>query len=179
MVDDSAECKSASDTGNDNRLRASAGNARESGLVQIPAGPEVVDVSPRDTIVESPSVEVVYVGGDKSEPIPVQAPKAVAELENRFSSLRGLKFFGVVVDGQYRACVRNDDRSEASSLGMPGYVIPGGRYVHRRLTEWNQDAQQIGEAVADLTARPDFDPGRPVIEYYRSHTEIVIKVPVK
>ena len=136
-------------------------------------------MSARDTIVESPSVEVVYVGGGRSEPIPVQAPRVVAELESRFSSLRGLKFFGVVVDGQYRACVRDDDRSEISSLGLPGYVIPGGRYVHRRLTEWNQDARLIGEAVDALFRRPDFDPGRPVIEYYRSHSEIVINVPVK
>ncbi len=139
---------------------------------------EVVHVSPRDTIVESPPVEVLYVAGDSTRPIAEQAPLAVERLESSLTSLRGKKFYGVVVDGEYRACVQVNSDADIAELDYPKYVVPGGRYVHRRLVDWDQQVELIGQSVAELCDRVDFDPSRPVIEFYRSHSELVIKVPV-
>jgi hypothetical protein len=44
--------------------------------------------------------------------------------------------------------------------------------------DWEKHPDAIGEAVDELCARSDYDPSRPVIEFYRSHTELVIRVPV-
>jgi hypothetical protein len=44
--------------------------------------------------------------------------------------------------------------------------------------DWEKHPDAIGEAVDELCARRDYDPSRPVIEFYRSHTELVIRVPV-
>ena len=134
---------------------------------------------PTDTIVTSPGVSVRYVAGDPGEPIPVQAPKVVLELEQAVTSMRGKRFFGVILNGEYRACVAIRSNDDDTLQTLPVYVIPGGRYVHRRLPEWEHDTRLIASTVEDLISRSDYDPSRPVIEFYRSHTELVIKVPVK
>jgi phosphohistidine phosphatase SixA len=53
-----------------------------------------------------------------------------------------------------------------------------GRRQAERLVDWEKHPDAIGEAVDELCARSDYDPSRPVIEFYRSHTELVIRVPV-
>ena len=133
---------------------------------------------PTDTLVESFSIEAMYVAGDPSEPIPVQAPKVFQELEASLPTLRGRKFYGLVEDGEYRACVELSADHDASTLPFPTLTIPGGRYVHRRMPDWEKHPQAIGEAVDELCTRADYDPSRPVIEFYRSHNELVIRVPV-
>ena len=111
-------------------------------------------------------------------PIAEQAPRAVDELESSIPSLQGSKFFGVVVDGQYRACVRQAADNKTNFVDYPTFTIPGGRYVHRRLVDWDHKVELIGQAVDELISRTDYDSTRYVIEHYRSHTEIVIRVPV-
>lgn len=133
---------------------------------------------PVDTIVSSDSIPVFYVAGDKTKPIPEQAPSVVDELEAMMPSLQGAKFFGVVVDGEYRACVRQSPENSAIFADRSTFIIPGGRYVHRRLIDWNHQVKLIGQTVNELMSRPDYDPTRYVLEHYRSHTEIVIRVPV-
>jgi|GEM_PF-3890826 hypothetical protein len=133
---------------------------------------------PVDTIVESAPIHVMYVAVDKSKPISEQAPQAVDELEAAMPSLQGSKFFGVVVEDEYRACVRVGSGDALDTLKYSTFTIPGGRYVHRGLIDWDHKIELIGEAVDELTSRADYDSSRYVIEHYRSHTEIVIRVPV-
>ena len=133
---------------------------------------------PTDTVVESPSIEVMCVAGDRREPITVQAPKTLHRLETSLRSLRGRKFYGVVYDGEYKACVAIHPNDDLSSLPHPAFTIPGGRYVHRRLPDWGHQTEMIGQIVEELSARHDYDSSRPVIEFYRSHRELVIRVPV-
>lgn len=134
---------------------------------------------PTDTIVESSSIEAMYVAGDGNEPNPVQAPKVFQELEASLPTLRGRKFYGLVFDGEYKACVELNAGHDASTLPFPTLTIPGGRYVHRRMPDWEKHPHAIGEAVDELCTRSDYDPSRPVIEFYRSHTTLVIRVPVR
>ncbi|MBT3994821.1 MAG: hypothetical protein HOF01_03390 [Chloroflexi bacterium] len=134
---------------------------------------------PTDTIVESKEIQVTYVAGNSARSIAEQAPKAVDELELAIPTLVGNKFYGIVVEGEYRACVKIDEFSDSEFVdSLPKFEIPGGRYVHRRLVDWNHNVELLVETVEELTSRADHDPSRFVIEYYRSHTEVVIRVPV-
>ena len=134
---------------------------------------------PTDTIVESNEIQVAYVAGDRARPVAEQAPKAVDELELAIPTLVGSKFYGIVVEGEYRACVRIDGSSDNDFIdSLPKFTIPGGRYVHRRLVDWDHNVELLVRTVEELIARDDHDPSRFVIEHYRSHTEVVIRVPV-
>ncbi len=128
------------------------------------------------TITRLPEITVAYTTGDSSKPIPEQAPVAVERLETIVTSLRGKKFYGAVVDGEYRACVARD--STTSGLSLPEFRIPGGRYYCQRLSGFLENPGNIGALVATLVQRGDFDESRYVVEYYRAHDEISVRVPV-
>ncbi len=133
---------------------------------------------PIDTIVESDPISVRYIPRDRTKSIGEQAPQAVEELEAAMPSLQGSKFFGVVVEGEYRACVRQDTKNDSPLSKFAQFDISGGRYVHRRLVNWDHNIELLVQAVEELCTRSDFDPTRYVIEHYRSHTEVVIRVTV-
>jgi hypothetical protein len=65
--------------------------------------------SNKDRIVEFGGFEVVYVSGERGQPIPEQAPAAFDALEAMLPTLRKKRFYGVVTDGTYRACVAVDE----------------------------------------------------------------------
>src|SRR5436190_17674373 len=77
-----------------------------------------------DRIAELPAIDVIYETGEKGRPISEQAPAAFDRLEARLSSLKGKKFYGAVIDGQYRACAAIDE--DAAGIDLPRWVIPGG-----------------------------------------------------
>ena len=52
---------------------------------------------PTDTIVTVQDTAVMYVAGETGKPIAEQAPKAFKELESKLASLKGRKFYGVVL----------------------------------------------------------------------------------
>ncbi len=135
------------------------------------------------SIIEAPEIPVRYVAGDGVSPIPDQAPIAFEQLEASLGSVRGRKFYGVVQQGEYRACVaiRSDEPSDQSEPdeSLPLFHIPGGRYFCRRLEDFLPDNGRIGQLVEKLINRSDFDSSRPVIEFYRSHNELTVRVPVK
>lgn len=132
-----------------------------------------------DTIVTAEDVLVMYVAGQRGRPIAEQAPEAFKTLEAGLSSLRGRKFYGVVVGDEYRACVAIDPKADASSVPYPTWTIPGGRYVRRRIEHWEENLRLIGLSFEDLRRRPDFDPTRSCVEYYRSQKELLLMVPVR
>ena len=132
-----------------------------------------------DTIVTVPDTSVMYVAGETGKPIAEQAPKAFKELEAKLSSLKGRKFYGVVLGDEYRACVAIDPQDDPFSLPHPTWTLPGGRYIRRRLPDWTENIHLIGPTFETLCRRSDFDPSRPCIEYYRSKKELLVMVPVQ
>ena len=130
------------------------------------------------TIVELRDTAVMYVAGDKGTPIAEQAPKAMQELEARLTPLKGRKFYGVVLGDEYRACVTLAP-AEANPEPLPTWTIPGGRYVRRRVLDYESNILMIGQTVAELCRRIDVDPSRPTIEYYRSQKEVLVMVPIR
>jgi hypothetical protein len=132
-----------------------------------------------DTIVTVPDTIVMYVAGETEKPIAEQAPKAFEELEAKLPSLKGRKFYGVVLGDEYRACVTIDPNDDPLSLPHPTWMLPGGRYVRRRLPNWEDNLRLIGPTFETLCRRSDFDPSRPCVEYYRSQKELLVLVPVR
>jgi hypothetical protein len=130
-----------------------------------------------DVIIELGAVEVVYVSGEKHLPIPQQAPSAFSALEALLPTLRKKRFYGVVVDGQYRACAAVDD--DTRGLDLPRWVLPAGRYLVHKIANWERHRDEIGPTVGALRNRPDLDPTRPIIEFYRSQVELRLLAPVR
>jgi DNA gyrase inhibitor GyrI len=73
--------------------------------------------------------------------------------------------------------MREDD--DPAELGLESGTIPGGRYARVRL---NGDPPAVYELIAPtfekLVSRPDRDPSRPEIEFYRRHDVIDLLLPV-
>ena len=121
----------------------------------------------------------MYVAGQKGRPIAEQAPEAFKTLEAKLSSLKGRKFYGIVIGDEYRACVAIDPEADASSSSHPTWTIPGGRYVRRKIENLEKNLHRIGASVEELRRRSDFDPTRSCVEYYRSRKELLLMVPVR
>ena len=131
-----------------------------------------------DTLVTLRDIAVMYAAGPPGKPIPEQAPAAFRRLEACLPSLKGRHFYGVVLGDEYRACVALAREDDDASLPHPTWTIPGGRYVRRRIRDWEQHVAEIGPALGALCRRADFDRSRPCIEYYRSRRELLILAPV-
>ena len=132
-----------------------------------------------DTIVTVRDTAVMYVAGETGKSIAEQAPKAFRELEAKLASLKGRKFYGVVRGDEYRACVAIHPNDDFLFLPHPTWTLPGGRYVRRRIPNWENNLHLIGPTFEVLCRRSDFDPSRPCIEYYRSQKDLLVMVPVQ
>ena len=132
-----------------------------------------------DTVVTLPDTVVMFVAGKAGEPIAAQAPEAFKALEARLPSLRGRKFYGVVLGDEYRACVAIDSTDDPRALPHPTWILPGGKYVRRRILDWEEHLDLIGPTFQALLRRPDVDRSRPCIEFYRSQKELLVMVPVQ
>ena len=103
------------------------------------------------------------------------------ELESRFESLRGRKFFGTFdpVSNEYRACVQLQPDDDPAHLGLHEGVLPGGAYVRARLRgEPPAIYREIARGFEELERRSSHDPSRPSIEFYRRRDEIDLLLPV-
>ncbi len=86
-----------------------------------------------DTVVTLPDTVVMFVAGKAGKPIAAQAPEAFKALEAKLPSLRGRKFYGVVLKDEYRACVAVDSSDDPRALPHPTWILPGGKYIRRRI----------------------------------------------
>lgn len=94
--------------------------------------------------------------------------------------LRGRKYYGAFDDdGEYRVCVQLRDGDDPQALGLEVGSLPGGRYARERLTgEPPEIYELIGPTFERLCRRPDRDPSRPGIEFYRRRDVIGLLLPV-
>jgi hypothetical protein len=132
-----------------------------------------------DFIVTAQDVQVMYVAGEAGRPIPEQAPEAFRKLEAKLGPLRGRKFYGVVIGDEYRAGVAIRPEDDAGALALARWTIPGGRYVRRKIPNWESNRHLIGSTFETLRRRDDFDASRPCIEFYRSRQELLLMAPVR
>jgi len=104
-----------------------------------------------------------------------------AAVESAIGLLRGRKFYGVFdpETNEYRVCVQRRDGDDATALGLEDGTVAGGLYARQRL-EGEPPAlyRLIQPTMERLAARPDRDPTRPEVEFYRRHDLIELLVPV-
>jgi hypothetical protein len=134
-----------------------------------------------DQFVERSPIDVLRVRGDLS---PGGPAAAFDHLESKLASIKGRKFYGSFQKRaggeEYYACVERMADDDPMRMGLEPARLPGGLYVRRKLANWPLLARtgQIPVQARDLIARHDLDPTRPELEYYRSHTELHLLVPV-
>ncbi len=133
----------------------------------------------QDSVVVLPDILVIFTLGEWGRPISVQAPEAFRRLEAPLASLRGRRFYGAKMNGEYRACVTIIADDTADRLPRPTWTLPGGRYARRRIAHWEANLHLIAPAFQALRQREDFDNTRPCIEYYRSQRELLVMAPVR
>ncbi len=87
--------------------------------------------------------------------------------------MRGRKFYGTFQPpaGPYRACTAIGPGDDATALGLPTWVIPGGH--------WQTRMKEIGEAFRSMAEEGERDASRPSIEFYRSEKDLVLFLPTK
>ena len=116
-------------------------------------------------------VTVMYVVSPNG---PLGAGQAFDRLEARLPSLKGRKFYGTMLNGEYRACVAIESQDLPASMGLETWTIPGGAYVRRKLERWPERLAEIGLVFGALAAEHPRDTARPNIEFYRSQKEMLL-----
>ena len=110
---------------------------------------------------------------------PSGAPAAFQALEAPLKSLKGRKFYGTYLAGEYRACVAIEPGDDPVGLGLATWTIPGGKFEKRKLTDWQGRLADIGATFIAMAREFDADESRPSVEFYRSSRELVLFLPVK
>jgi len=130
------------------------------------------------TIVERVDVRVMFRRTiDEQEAI----TRTWAEVEAAVGSLRGRKFYGVFdpATSEYRVCVEWQTDDNAEALGLEDGWLPGGRYARERLEGQPPAVYGLIQPTFErLAQRPDRDPSRAEIEFYRRHDLIDLLLPV-
>jgi len=105
---------------------------------------------------------------------PQGAGEAFDRLEARLPSLKGRKFYGTMLNGEYRACVALETQDAPAAMGLETWTIPGGAYARRKLEGWSERLAEIGQIFGALAAEYPRDPARPNIEFYRSQKQLLL-----
>lgn len=116
-----------------------------------------------------------------AEPGPSGIQASWDRLERVLASLKGRKFYGAFFfpDGPYRACVAIQPGDDTGALGLQRWTIPGGLYLRRRLVDWQEDTDRIRIIFGEMSAQVHPDAGRPSIEFYRRHDEVILYLPIE
>lgn len=111
---------------------------------------------------------------------PMGSPKAFNKLEDAVNwQLKGRCFYGTMFNSEYRANLAIIDEEEPEKLNLSTWTIPGGKYVRNKIENWEKNIEAIKPKFEEMIANSDYDDSRPIIEFYRSQTELFLFVPVK
>ena len=137
-----------------------------------------------DSYVELQDIPVMRVRADMKGRGP---PAAFDALESKLPTLKGRRFYGMfreTPDGaEYFACVARTETDDPERLGLETGVIPGGRYVRRRVDDWEKVVQsgQLPKLCEEMAKAHsgELSPSRYMVEHYRSRTEMYVLMPLK
>jgi hypothetical protein len=135
-----------------------------------------------ETFVELRSIQALRVKADWKGGGPASA---FATLESKLPTLKGRKFYGVfreVPEGEeYFACVERAAEDDPAGMGLETGEIPGGWYARRKIRDWAKDTRQMGVQFREMirVLGENVDRSRPEVEFYRSHSEVLVFEPVR
>lgn len=103
------------------------------------------------------------------------------KLEAKLGDLKGRKFYGLFFEdrGEYRVCVAMREDDDPNALGLKVGIIPGGKYAESKIADWSERIKDIGLTFDAMAAEHEVDQSRPSIEFYRSHRELILLLPIK
>jgi hypothetical protein len=125
-------------------------------------------------VVERDSVTVMFkrVADEESA-----IGQGISDVEAVIGPLRGRKCYGAFADGEYRVCVQVRESDDPETIGLEVGELPGGRYARLRL-KGPDLSHRIASTFERLAQRPDRDPSRPGIEFYRRHDVVDLLLPI-
>jgi len=119
-------------------------------------------------------LSVKAVGGTKG------ASAAFDFLESKLPTLKGRRFYGIFnpFTDEYRACVVKAEGENAAKMGLEEWTISGGAYASRKVADWPSKVADFPRLFMEMAANNTVDRTRPSVEFYRSHKEAVLYLPV-
>jgi len=122
-------------------------------------------------------IKVMYV---KSESGPQGAGYAFTGLESKLPSIKGRKFYGLILDDgkTYLSSVAIADGDDPKALDCAVTSIPAGKYVKTKIWEWMDRLDEIYPTFRSLSKKYKEDKCRPRIEFYRSQKELILLFPI-
>ncbi len=106
--------------------------------------------------------------------------EAFRTLESKLPTLKSRKFYGVLIgnsdNGIYRACVAS--LPGENYLGVEKWVIPGGKYVKAKISDWEKHTYLIAQTFSSMATKFRVDDSRPSVEYYKSQKELLLLLPI-
>jgi hypothetical protein len=133
----------------------------------------------KTTLVDLPDFRLIV---SRADAFPSGIGAAWDKLESKLSSLKGRKFYGVVLregsESVYYAGMVPVSDAEVTSLGFPIMMIKGGKYARAKLFDWPNHRERIGEIFDELMRDFEKDPNGTEIEYYRSQSELHLLIPL-
>jgi hypothetical protein len=131
------------------------------------------------SIVNQPDIELIVC---RATEFPAGIKDSWERLESKLTSLKGRKFYGLTYfeNGQlvYYAGLQPLDDGEIQAFGCPTMTLKGGKYARVKLMDWNNHADEIGPIFDELMEEYQKDSGGPTVEFYRSHTELHLMIPI-
>lgn len=131
------------------------------------------------SIINQPDIELVVC---RAKEFPAGIKDSWERLESKLASLKGRKFYGLTYfeEGQlvYYAGLQPMSHEEIQVLGFPTMMLKGGKYARVKLMDWNSHADEIGPIFDELMETYKKDPSGPTVEFYRSHTELHLMIPI-
>lgn len=107
--------------------------------------------------------------------------EAFFKLESKLPTMKGKKFYGLVFGSPpnetYWACVARND-SDKIVPGCKFGIIPGGKYVQKRVNNWEKNVTLIGETFSKLIHDNNVDSDRPCVEFYHGMNYMIARVPM-
>lgn len=129
----------------------------------------------KSTIIQQPPLRLITV---KAKSFPEGIRAAWQEIETK-RKIKGRKAYGVIREGEYFAGLVSDGELEERVTGLPVIKVPGGPCARIKLEDWQSHIAELGQLFAQMAAEHEADPTRPVLEFYRSFTELHLLLPVK
>lgn len=129
-------------------------------------------------IVELEPIKILFV---RSTNGPIGANEAFNKLESKLPTLKKRKFYGIFFGNpeEYWACVAQTATDDPEQMGLETGTIPGGKYAQKAVVNWHDHIALLEKTFKQLAEQYTFDSSRPSIEYYRSITEVVLRLPIK
>lgn len=110
---------------------------------------------------------------------PKTSATAFNKLESKLPPLKSRRFYGLVYENEYRACVNLLPGDTPEALGFETMELPSGEYAQAKILNWTQNLDKIGLSFEQMKREFKKDMSRPSIEFYRSQNELGLLMPIK